>query len=99
MRCAVGMTRRSPLPDRLQDRAFSTADARSEGVPASRLRAHDLIAPTRGVRTPVIEAQPISDAETTAQRLQRLDTEMLERARKFALALTPDQFFSHGTGL
>ncbi|MGL3150012.1 hypothetical protein ACSS7Z_06575 [Microbacterium sp. A82] len=93
------MNRRAPLPDRLQNRAFSTADARSEGVSASRLRAQDLSTPTRGVRTALIIKPPVADAETTAQRLQRLDTEMLERAGKFALALTPDQFFSHETGL
>lgn len=41
-----------PLPDALDGRPFSVADAAASGVPAKRLRAKDLVAPFHGVRMP-----------------------------------------------
>lgn len=93
------MTRRTPLPVALRDRPFSVADAREHGVRGSRLRASDLTIPTRGVRAHAASASETSENENTAQRLDRLRCEMLERMRQFAPALTPDQFFSHSSGL
>ncbi len=46
----------TPLPESLRRRAFAVADARSLGVPLSRLRARDLHTPFRGVRTPQVPA-------------------------------------------
>lgn len=46
------MTARSPLPPELAGRSFSLAEASDLGVSARRLRASDLVAPTRGVRVP-----------------------------------------------
>lgn len=46
-----GMPRAQPLPDELAAGAFAVADALHLGVTASRLRAADLHAPRRGVRT------------------------------------------------
>ncbi|MFE4727549.1 hypothetical protein [Microbacterium sp. NPDC056736] len=93
------MSRANPLPDVLAGRAFSVAEARVHGVSASRLRANDLILPTRGVRAPRGEAAEPSGDETHSQRLARLRGELFERAALFAPALTPDQFFSHDCGL
>lgn len=93
------MTRAAPLPHPLAGRPFAVAEARARGVSASRLRASDLVAPTRGVRASRAAAPPPPAEETTSQRLERLRVELIERARRFAPALTEDQFFSHDTGL
>jgi hypothetical protein len=45
------MPARSPLPESLRDTPFSVEDARELGVSAKRLRAHDLDAPFRSVRS------------------------------------------------
>ncbi len=93
------MTRRAPLPPQLVERPFAVEEARELGVSDSRLRAKDLIAPTRGVRThpPLRQATP--EAETPTDRMERLAMDLRDRASVFALALTPEQFFSHETGL
>ncbi len=93
-----GMTRRTPLPTALEERAFSVRDAHERGVTASRLRAADLVVPTRGVRAHVLEPA-IPAPETASQRLDRLLADMRNRAEQVGLVLTPDQFFSHGCGL
>lgn len=94
------MTRPAPLPTSLLNAPFSVADARELGVSPSRIRAGDLVAPTRGVRLVRAPAEPVPDlGSDPAARMRRLRSELIERARQFAPALTEDQFFSHGTGL
>ncbi|WP_433874958.1 hypothetical protein [Sinomonas atrocyanea] len=46
------MTTRLPLPEPLRGRSFSLEEARALGASRSRLRASDLVIPTRGVRVP-----------------------------------------------
>lgn len=77
------MTRRAPLPPALADRPFSVQQARDAGLAASRLRAHDLEIPFRGVR----EAR-------SAGALTLLDA-----CRRYAPRMKPWQFFSHETAL
>jgi very-short-patch-repair endonuclease len=93
------MTRARPLPEPLGERPFSVAEARAAAVSPSRLRASDLVVPTRGARAPATPSVPIPDGETPSERMARLREDLCERARRFAPALTPDQFFSHETGL
>lgn len=95
------MTRPAPLPASLLQTPFAVADARELGVSPSRLRADDLEMPTRGVRLLRAPAAgvPLPVDETPTARMQRLRAELLERARRFAPALTEDQFVSHGSGL
>ena len=95
------MTRRRPLPLDLGNGPFAVSVARDHGVSASRLRATDLESPTRGVRSLVgPAAEPLDlTQETATQRMIRLYEDMCARARAFAPALTPAQFFSHDTGL
>lgn len=95
------MTRPALLPASLLHAPFAVADARELGVSPSRIRASDLETPTRGVRIVRAPADPVSDAlrETPTERMRRLRADLLERARRFAPALTDDQYFSHGTGL
>nr|BFF10898.1 DUF559 domain-containing protein [Microbacterium flavescens] len=83
----------------MTNRPFSVAEARNHGLSPSRLRASDLEKPTRGVRTTRTPAVATPDDETHTQRLNRIRDDLLARARRFAPALTPDQFFSHETGL
>lgn len=93
------MTRAAPLPLDLSGRPFSVEEARDHGVSPSRLRAKDIVAPTRGVRATPVATAIIPENETTSARLERLRTELFERAERFAPALTSDQFYSHETGL
>ncbi|MGB4135176.1 MAG: hypothetical protein WA971_01345 [Microbacterium sp.] len=93
------MTRRAPLPPDLRRAPFSVQEARSRGVTESRLRAHDLAKPTRGVRAIIEAPEPVTEGETAGQRMERLRRELVTRATQIAPALTPDQFFSHSTGL
>lgn len=67
----------------------------ARGVTASRLRARDLLLPTRGVRVP----RSATIATPVVNRQERLRADLLARAAAVAPALTPDQFFSHGTAL
>ncbi|WP_404475627.1 hypothetical protein [Microbacterium aerolatum] len=94
------MTRPAPLPASLLQTPFAVADARELGVSPSRLRADDLEMPTRGVRLLRAPAAgvPLPVDKTPTARMQRLRAELLERARRFAPALTEDQFVSHGSG-
>ncbi len=46
------MPRATPLPPPLGQRPFAVAEAAELGVPRSRLRAKDLVAPFHGVRSP-----------------------------------------------
>ncbi|PPH21074.1 hypothetical protein C5C99_07030 [Rathayibacter sp. AY1C4] len=57
------MAQRLPLPDRLQARAFTVAEARRLGVARSRLRRSDLAAPFRGVRVPAADTGLLPRAE------------------------------------
>lgn len=93
------MTRATPLPPSLAGSPFLVSDALAAGVSASRLRAHDLDRPTRGVRATRTETVPPPANETASMRMDRLRTELLEHARRIAPALSRDQFFSHETGL
>jgi len=54
------MVRRRSLPRDLTGGAFSVTAAAASGVPRSRLRASDLVAPLRGVRAPVGAIDPIA---------------------------------------
>ncbi|MEV8271820.1 hypothetical protein [Microbacterium sp. NPDC077184] len=69
-----------PLPDGLGP-AFSCGDARAAGVSPKRLRAKDLAAPFRGVRT-------VPDAEAPASGIDPLarQREVRERTRRLASA-------------
>lgn len=93
------MTRAEPLPPELCHRSFSTAEALSLGVSPSRLRARDLSRPTRGVRTSSPVVTTPAEEETHSERLTRMHRELIQRAADVAPALTPDQFYSHDTGL
>lgn len=93
------MTRATPLPAGLRGGPFSVRAAFEAGVAASRLRASDLDKPTRGVRAARKDAVAIPDAETATARMERLRADLIDRARRFAPALTPEQFYSHETGL
>lgn len=95
------MSRRAPLPPNLRTAAFSVADARRLGVSASRLRAADLLAPTRGTRVPLaaLTARGFAAGATPAEVMQELDRILLDDVRGIAPALTEHQFFSHETGL
>lgn len=75
------------------------SEARAAGVPTSRLRASDLVIPTRGVRAPRVESPSPPVTETASARLARLRADLTERVRRIAPALTPHQFFSHDTAL
>jgi len=82
----------SPLPDSLSD-SFSCADARARGVSVSRLRAKDLSAPHRGVRTrPAAhdsdEPDPSPFARDRAARLA-----LLRRVDAFSVVMHPKAFF------
>lgn len=102
MLCDGRMVRRSELPHSLRDAPFAVSAALASGVGASRLRAKDLMIPTRGARAHVVPANDEEDEkrpETAANRLERLDRELRERAQEIATVLTPEQFFSHETGL
>lgn len=95
------MVRRPELPDALRDGPFSVTTARATGVTKSRLRAKDLAVPTRGARAHVAPPGLVhaDHVETATERMERIDREMRARAREFAAVLTPEQFFSHETGL
>lgn len=90
-----GMSRAAPLPTALRGRAFTVVDARSHGVSASRLRARDLVIPTRGVRAVRLDNAAVPADETPSQRMERLRDDMLARATRIAPALPAHQFFSH----
>lgn len=95
------MSHRTPLPLNLRTDPFAVATARRLGVSASRLRAADLLAPTRGVRVPpaaLTTRAPLTDA-TPAARMEELKRVLLDDIRGIAPALTEHQFFSHETGL
>lgn len=95
------MTRRSTLPESLTATPFTVADARELGVSRSRMRAADLLSPTRGVRRLRAEALPPEEDDdlTPSERMRRLLQRLREDVEGFAPALTPHQFFSHETGL
>lgn len=94
------MPRARPLPPPIDRRPFHVAQAAALGVGPSRLRASDLVAPTRGVRVAVRpEAMASGPPRTPAERQERLRAELVARAEQFAPALTADQFFSHETAL
>jgi len=54
------VTARAPLPPALSTAPFGVQDARELGVPPGRLRARDLLAPFRSVRTHVLDWSDIS---------------------------------------
>ncbi len=56
-----GMTARTPLPYHLAKGSFATADAAAQGISQSRLRAADLDAPFRGVRTVGLDLDELTD--------------------------------------
>ena len=94
------MSRAQPLPPPLGDGAFRIAEARELGVSRSRMRASDLVAPTRGVRVLRRPSDAVDVAsETPSQRMERVQGDLRRRAEEFAPALTPDQFYSGATGL
>ena len=91
----------SPLPPRLPE-LFSVSSAAEAGVTPTRLRAADLSAPRRGVRTrsdfeaardPA--ARDEDRAERPPDRYEHALGDELRRIREFAQVLTPHQFFSH----
>lgn len=73
----------TPLPPPLGEGPFRTSEARAHGVPVHRLRARDLRAPYRGLRT-------LSDAPAD---------DIVSACREFAPLLAPGQFYSHTTAL
>lgn len=94
------MSRAQPLPPPLDSRAFRVSEACELGLRRSRMRASDLVAPTRGVRVLRRPDDAIdAESETPSQRMMRLKDELRRRAEEFAPALTPDQFYSGATGL
>ncbi|WP_460784757.1 hypothetical protein [Microbacterium tumbae] len=94
------MNRAQPLPASLRGRAFHIAEAHGEGVARSRLRAADLVIPTRGVRAPrAVRTVPDAEYRTPSERMRQLKADLLRRAQEFGPALTDDQFYSGSTGL
>lgn len=84
-----------PLPDSLGD-SFSTRAALSAGASERRLRARDLDAPFRGVRTRRAEASPdAGDEHPVAVEAAQLMSALEVRARAFA-TVAPPQSFSFG---
>lgn len=79
-----------PLPSELSE-AFTFAQARGLGVGRSRLDAHDLDRPFRGVlsRMPIIA--------TASDSTERARSDTLRNAQAYATAMPPSQFFSHTT--
>lgn len=90
------MTRIAPLPPELVTRPFHVGEALARGVTSSRLRARDLLIPTRGVR---VSRAAAAAPPPRAHDQERLRADLLERAAAIAPALTSEQFFSHGTAL
>lgn len=84
---------RAPLPDELGDE-FTVGDARAAGVSWSRLRSSDLDAPFRGIRI-VSSSVEARDPEMSAGGAAA--SEVRRRALVFALAMPPNQFFTHVT--
>ena len=99
MRLTDSMNRAHPLPTELQNRPFAVAEATRLGVSASRLRATDLVAPTRGVRAVRAAVPPLPEHETASERMERLRKDLLRRIEEVAPALTRRQFVSHESGL
>lgn len=83
------MSRAAPLPDGLPP-AFSVSAARASGVPRSRLRASDLVAPFRGSRMSRPDALP-------SDRFERARVLLLARCTGY-VPVAPTGFrFSHVT--
>lgn len=76
------MNVRRPLPEPLARAPFTTSEASSAGLPRSRLRAADVVAPFHGTRAPVAESIDL----TVDARCSTLQTRMRDH-----------QFFSHAT--
>lgn len=65
------MPRPAPLPPALSDRGFTVADARALGITRGRLRAGDLAAPFRGIRSsPAALRDAASRAATYSPKLR-----------------------------
>lgn len=75
------MTQPRPLPEPLADQPFSTRDAQAAGVPRSRLRRGDLVAPFHGARHGIHAAA--EDVES--------------RCRAYLPVMHPRACFSHTT--
>lgn len=83
------------LPADLPPR-FSVAQARALGVTPARLRGSDLARPFRGVRA---TGDAVADGRADRSGLHRGEREQehIERARRYAVALDQNGFFSHVT--
>ncbi|ALJ21616.1 hypothetical protein [Microbacterium sp. No. 7] len=83
----------APLPSDLGD-AFTCAAALDAGVSRRRLRARDLGAPHRGVRTRPAEAGLPGIREADADHRDRVRAAALRRARAYAAVMRPHCFFT-----
>lgn len=83
------MSRRQPLPLGLPPR-FAVADALERGVTPARLRAADLQAPFRGVRT-------VGRATVEGDMWAQARAELVERCRAYLTVGPADAVFSHVT--
>lgn len=91
-----------PLPADLLARPFSVHDADARGIPRGRLRARDLAAPFRGVRTATDDAalastEALTHTHTGAEYWDALRTTTLGRAHAYATAMSSKTIFSHTT--
>lgn len=77
------MTARAPLNTSLSSRPFHVRTAETQRVPSSRLRAHDLNTPYRGVRQ--------------LREPHRDESNLVERCHAYAPLLRPGHLFSHGS--
>jgi hypothetical protein len=67
------MRPRTPLPPRLDGRAFGVEEARAAGLSPKRLRGADLATPHRGVRAPAGPRTHLQRAEDYAERMGELE--------------------------
>jgi len=83
--------RRNELPASIS-RVFTVREARDAGVPRSRLRGSDLLAPHRGMR---VRAEQSQVDEVDVPDLERRRSELVARARTYARVMPDNQFFTH----
>lgn len=89
------MSERKPLPDPFNAGPFSVGSGRMAGIPASRLRAHDLEAPFHGIRRAV--AAPPADTDDPLELAQRRYEALVRDCRSFLEREGRPVVFSHVT--
>ncbi|WP_168625524.1 hypothetical protein, partial [Cryobacterium sp. BB307] len=86
------MRNANPLPPEFEGTTFTTRSARNRGVPEKRLRAKDLRAPYRGVRTAASSLPVPGDPDSETQL-----ADLVHQAVAYATRAGDDEVFSHAT--